>query len=72
MATNNFKLLEAEMESKFEDSSEAIKKNINDQRGVWSLIGDLFELYIPRIFSALVGSNISMNGRGGREDIKKD
>ena len=72
MATNNFKLLEAEMESKFEDSSEAIKKNVNDQRGVWSLIGDLFELYIPRIFSAFIGSNISMNGSGKREDFKKD
>ncbi len=44
------------MEKKFEASSKAIKKNVNSRRDVWALIGDLFELYIPKIFSTLIGS----------------
>ena len=60
MAVNNFKLLEEEMEARFEKSAESIKKNVNDQRNLWSLIGDLFDLYIPKIFNTIIGSNVSL------------
>lgn len=58
MKKNNFQLLEEEMEKKFEKSSHRIKKNVVDRKGIWDLIGDLFELYIPRIFSTIVGSSV--------------
>lgn len=62
MKKNNFQLLEEEMEKKFENASHRIKKNVVDRKGMWDLIGDLFELYIPRIFSTIVGSSAVVSG----------
>ena len=71
MATNNFKLLEEEMEAKFEDASDAIKKNVYSRKDIWTLLGDLFELYIPRIFNTIIGGTISFNSESKKSE-KKD
>jgi len=56
MEENNFKKLAEENEQKFSKSAEAVKKNVTGQRNIWNLIGDLIDLYIPNVFSTLVGS----------------
>ena len=62
MEKNSFKLLEEEMESKFQESSEEIKFNINQRKHFWTLIGEILELYIPRVFNTLIGGvNYSSN-----------
>jgi len=69
MEKNNFRRLEKEMEEQYEKSSDKIKKNVVKRKGTWDLIGDLFELYIPRIFSTIVGSSaLSKRLRSGEEE----
>jgi len=71
MEKNNFQRLEEEMEQKFEKSSKKIKNNVVKRKGMWDLIGDLFDLYIPRIFSTIVGSSslsTGINAIEGEED----
>ena len=71
MEKNNFQLLEEEMEKKYEKSSRQIKKNVVQRKGMWDLIGDLFDLYIPRIFSTIVGSSAIATGiQSGEPDEK--
>ena len=70
MATNNFKLLEEEMEAKFENASEAIKKNVYSRKDLWTLLGDLFDLYIPRIFSTIIGGSVLFNSGSGKSEEK--
>jgi len=62
MKKNNFQQLEEEMEQKYEKASVEIKKNVVTRKGMWDLIGDLFDLYIPRIFSTIVGSSALSTG----------
>lgn len=64
MEKNNFQKLEELNEAKFEAASEAIKNNVSSRKGSWSLIGDLIELYIPKIFSTLIGSNEPLTKSG--------
>lgn len=61
MAINNFKKLAEENERKFSKSAEVVKKNVTGQRNIWNLIGDLIDLYIPNVFSALVGGKAPAN-----------
>jgi hypothetical protein len=63
MAKNNFKLLEDELQTKFEPSSDAIRKNISSRKDLWTLIGDLFELYIPKIINTIIGSGAAFTDR---------
>ena len=60
MSKNNFQQLEEQMEAKYNNASDAIKQNVTSRKGTWDLIGDLFELYIPQIFSTLIGSNADL------------
>ncbi len=70
MEQNNFKRLEEEMEQQYEKSSDKIKNNVVRRKGMWDLIGDLFELYIPRIFSTIVGSSALSNKlQSGEEEL---
>lgn len=62
MKKNNFQQLEEEMEKKYEKASVQIKNNVVKRKGMWDLIGDLFDLYVPRIFSTLVGSHTLSTG----------
>ena len=64
MSKNNFEQLEEQMEAKYQNASNAIKQNVESRKGSWDLIGDLFELYIPKIFSTLIGSNANLTKPG--------
>lgn len=55
--TNSFKQLEEENEAKFETHKLVVKKNVEGRKDFWSFLGDIIDLYIPRIFSTLFGSN---------------
>ena len=69
MEKNNFRRLEKEMEEQYEKSSDKIKKNVVKRKGTWDLIGDLFELYIPKIFSTIIGSSALSNRlKSGEEE----
>jgi len=62
MKKNNFQLLEEEMEQQYEKASQKIKRNVITRKGIWDLIGDLIDLYVPRIFSTIVGSSALSTG----------
>ncbi len=72
MSKNNFEQLEEQMEQKYDDASEAIKQNVTSRKGTWDLIGDLFELYIPQIFSTLIGSNANHANPGLTQGEESD
>ncbi len=72
MEKNNFQKLEELNEAKFAESADAIKNNVSSRKGSWSLIGDLIELYVPRIFSTLIGSNESLTKNKVKELPLKD
>ena len=75
MEENNFEKLVKEAEEKFDKSSELIKSNVNGQRNFWTLIGDLIVLYIPNVFSTLLGGekkNLSSNLLNDQEDISEE
>lgn len=55
---NAFEQLEEENEKKFSSYSHQIKKNIEGQKDIWSFLGELIELYIPKILSVLLGGNV--------------
>jgi hypothetical protein len=52
---NAFEQLRDEHEEKFGEHSNKIKKNIESQKDIWSFLGELIELYIPKILSVLLG-----------------
>lgn len=52
---NAFEQLRDEHEEKFSEHSHKIKKNIESQKDIWSFLGELIELYIPKILSVLLG-----------------
>lgn len=72
MEKNNFQKLEELMEAEYAKSSDSIKHNVTSRKGSWDLIGDLFELYIPKIFSTLIGSNESLTKTGIKQLPLKD
>ncbi len=51
MKANNFKALQEENEDRFANKSEGVKKNVNHSIGLVKMIGNMFDLFIPRIFS---------------------
>ena len=56
MADNNaFEQLRQENEAKFESHNKAVKKNVEGRKDFWSLLGQIIELYVPRIFTTLLG-----------------
>ncbi len=58
---NVFSQLQEEKELDYSNVHNDIKKNIVERKGVWSFIGDIIDLYVPKILSALVGAGPSMN-----------
>ena len=50
---NSFEQLKIENEEKFEPHRLQVKKNIESQKDLWSFLGELFELYIPKIIKTL-------------------
>ncbi|MFT6808148.1 MAG: hypothetical protein ACJA01_001372 [Saprospiraceae bacterium] len=58
---NVFSQLQEEKELDYSNVHNDIKKNIEERKGVWSFLGDIIDLYVPKIFSALVGAGPSIN-----------
>lgn len=51
MPANSFKELEKLNEDKFRGREDRLKSNINHSVGIFQFIGDLVELYLPKVFS---------------------
>lgn len=61
MEKNNWKELEKNEISKleksgFDESSNRIKNEIEGNIGVFKFLGDLFELFIPKIFDSIINA----------------
>ncbi len=72
MRINNFKELEREQIVQYEKNTEKVHRSISSNVGILSFIGDIFELYLSRIFGLFVSAtggspkapdNRSDNGR---------
>jgi len=58
---NVFNQLQEEQEKEYSNYHNEIKRNIEDRKGVWSFIGDIIDLYVPKILSAIIGAGPSIN-----------
>ncbi len=67
---NSFELLKEENENKFDNHKKKIKENIDGRRDIWSFFGEIIELYIPKIFGALLGG--AMTGSSSDNKILDD
>lgn len=52
---NVFDELLRENEAKFEGINKAVKNNIEHRKDIWTLLGELIELFIPRLVSTMLG-----------------
>ena len=55
MAKTSFGLYQEDMEAQFSKSSDAIKRNVKSRRDLWTLLGDIIELYVPKVVSTILG-----------------
>ena len=55
MSINNFKELEKEEMKNLDSSVNRIKSNVNSNLGIFQFIGDMFEMFLPKLASILVG-----------------
>ncbi len=58
---NVFSQLQEEKELEYSKLHTEIKKNIVERKSVWTFLGDIIDLYVPKIFSALIGAGPSIN-----------
>ena len=58
---NIFKQLQEEKEEIYTNLHNDIKKNVVERKGVWSFLGDVIDLYVPKILSAIIGAGPTMN-----------
>lgn len=65
MPVNNFKELEKEQERSFSDSDQRIKKNVNYSIGFFQFIGDIIDLFMPKVVNMFL--NLS-GGQGPKAD----
>ena len=66
MSVNNFKELEREEMKNLDPSISRIKSNVNSNLGIFQFIGELVELFLPKLFKMFVDLT------GGRSDIDPD
>ena len=66
---NVFTELQEENEKNYAQVHTQIKKNVEGRKGIWALIGDIIELYVPQIFTT-VGQTINASSGlfSGRND----
>lgn len=64
MKPNNWKALEEEQEEIFRDKGDMVQENINHSVSLVKMIGNLFELYLPKVFNVFT----SMSGGSPSED----
>ena len=62
MSKNVFKELQAELESKFtEEKDESLKMKVKGSVNGLMFIADIFELFITKLFSILIGKGAEHN-----------
>ena len=66
MRVNNFKELEREEMKNLDPSISRIKSNVNSNLGIFQLIGEMVELFLPKFF----GMFINLAGGGNDENFK--
>ncbi len=67
MRANNFKELEIEQASRFDaQRSDRVKKDVHNSMSIFRFIGDIIELYIPRV----LGIFTSMSGGDAPDKIQ--
>ena len=54
MSTNNFKMMEEEMEDKYPKAPSEIEHNVSSNIHTYTFFGKVVELFIPRIFDSLI------------------
>jgi len=54
---NAFSALQEEHEAAFTKVARAIKSNIDGRRGFWTLVGDIIDLYVPKVVGTIFGAN---------------
>ena len=52
---NFFEELEREQEQKFVPFQQGVKSQVENRKDIWSFIGEIVELYIPKIIGVLLG-----------------
>ncbi len=57
LASNVFEKLQEENEVGFKDVSDVVKEHVSHLRGFWALIGDVIDLYLPKVVGTLLGGN---------------
>lgn len=53
---NPFDELRIENETRYDEYKMGIYHNVNSRRGNWSFLGDIAELYIPKIIAVFLGN----------------
>jgi hypothetical protein len=59
MKEDVFKLIEADNEKFFDRREPAINKNVRGQKDFWDFIGDIFDLFLPKFLSTVIGRDTS-------------
>lgn len=73
MAKNNFQLYQEQMESRFAESADSIRKNVQSRKDLWTFVGDIIDLYIPKIMSTLMGGvSMKYNSKIEKPEDRKD
>ncbi len=68
MRVNNFKELEKEEMKNLDPSVNRIKSRVNSNLGIFQFIGEMFEMFLPKLASILV----SLTGGSSIEDPKRN
>jgi hypothetical protein len=69
MPTNSFKELEKESSKQFDEREKRVRDNVNHSVGFFHFIGDILELFLPKLFSIFV--NVT-GGNGPKQDREND
>ncbi|NNF33324.1 MAG: hypothetical protein HKN68_04410 [Saprospiraceae bacterium] len=72
MRVNNFKELEKEEMKNLDPSLKRIKSSVNSNLGIFQFIGDMVEMFLPKLASILVNltGGSSINDDKGMRDKK--
>jgi len=67
MPKNSFKELEKDSQKQFENKDKQIKENINRSIGFFHFIGDIIELFVPRVVQVFLGIS---GGPGPNKEVE--
>ncbi len=69
MPANSFKELEKENSKQFDEREKRVRHNVNHSMGFFHFIGDILELFLPKLVSIFV--NVT-GGNGPKQERKQD